>query len=179
MARILLVDGYNVIRSSHLYDYLDNPDHSGREAGLNAVREALISDVAAFSRGYYDVTIVFDGGGNPVPQPRYQNLAGIKVVFSRAGASADSVIERLAMEARERDDEVLVVSSDANLQWTVMGGKVTRMSAAGFERELKRSTSVLGDDIRSSSGSGKMTLASRIDPKVALALEAMVKGDKL
>jgi hypothetical protein len=54
--RVLIVDGYNVIRSTPPYREIASQD-------LESARVALISDVAAYAAGEWDATVVFDGGG--------------------------------------------------------------------------------------------------------------------
>jgi len=59
---IVIIDGYNVLRSSGLYDALDEADYS--HDVFNKAREALIGDVALFAHKRFEATIVFDGAGN-------------------------------------------------------------------------------------------------------------------
>lgn len=103
----------------------------------NQVREALISDIAAFAGSEYrSVTVVFDAADNAESAGKIQRIGRVKVVFSPYGSTADKVIEKLAHDAREKNYEVLVVTSDATIQDTVFGGMVTRMSANGFSNEV-------------------------------------------
>lgn len=172
---VLIVDGYNVIRNNERYAGLGADYASGE--GWNAAREALINDAAQVALGTYEhCTVVFDGAGNPNSTGEVSREAGIDVIFSPAGKSADTVIERLAHEARERGLEVVVVSSDFTIQTTVFGGGVTRMSAAGFgiDSELAES------DWRQAADEGsneRRTVADRIDADVLAQLNAMVKGE--
>jgi uncharacterized protein len=129
--RTLIIDGYNVIRQTPPYSRLAADD-------LDAARAALVSDVSAFSHGEYKATVVFDGHSNPASTGVAHDVAGVTVVFSRHGIDADAVIESLARAARERGDETTVVTSDAQTQWTVLGGSVGRMSSAEFSGELRQ-----------------------------------------
>ena len=99
--KILIVDGYNVLRSGSRYRSMRHaPDYTFEQ--YNQVREALISDVAAFAGSEYrSVTVVFDGGDNPESAGKTQRIGVVKVVFSPYGSSADKVIERPAHDARE------------------------------------------------------------------------------
>ena len=108
--KILIVDGYNVLRSGSRYRSMRHaPDYTFEK--YNQVREALISDVAAFAGSEYrSVTVVFDGGDNPESAGKTQRIGVVKVVFSPYGSSADKVIEKLAHDAREKNFEVLVVT---------------------------------------------------------------------
>jgi predicted RNA-binding protein with PIN domain len=172
--KVLLVDGYNVLRSGGAYSHLTEgmPDHT--HDAFNLARQTLVTDVATFAGREYEATIVFDGGGNPQSSGEPREVAGIRVIFSAAGTSADSVIEELARTAVERGREVLVVTSDAATQWTVFRGKVTRMSAAGFVDEMRgiRREVVEAADAQAT----KRTLADRLDPTTRAALERLARG---
>lgn len=178
--KILLVDGYNVIRSGFLYQHLaeESPDF-GQDA-YNTAREALLSDVASFAGREYAATVVFDGAGNPGSRGERVKFGTIDYLFSPHGVTADSVIEELASNAAKEGREVLVVSSDATVQWTVFGHKVVRMSATGFSEEIVGLRESLDEGTGASSHSHtiKNTLAERIDPEVAAKLERIARGEE-
>ena len=132
--KVLIVDGYNVLRSGSRYKALTGDDFT--DDAFNRKREALLNDVANYAGREYEAVVVFDGGANVYSGGETEQFGGVKIIFSPAGSSADKVIERLAHNAREREREALVISSDASIQETVFGGGVTRMSAEGFCREL-------------------------------------------
>jgi predicted RNA-binding protein with PIN domain len=172
--KVLLVDGYNVLRSGGAYAHLtaDMPDHT--HDAFNLARQTLISDVATFAGRDFEATVVFDGGGNPASTGEPRAVAGITVIFSSANTSADSVIEGLARAAAERGREVLVVTSDAATQWTVLGNKVTRMSAVGFVEEMNGIQQEIGEVAERQRG--KRTLAERLDSDIRETLERMARG---
>ena len=62
--RILIVDGFNVLRSGSRYKHIAAPTADYEDDILNRSREMLIKDVAYFAGKEYQATIVFDGGGN-------------------------------------------------------------------------------------------------------------------
>ena len=132
--KLLIVDGYNVLRSGSRYKAMDGVDYT--DDAFNRKREALLNDVATFAGNEYEAIVVFDGGANAYSSGETEQFGGVKIIFSPAGSSADRVIERLARNARDRLRETLVVSSDATIQDTVFGTCVARMSAEGFCREL-------------------------------------------
>ena len=132
--KILIVDGYNVLRSGSRYRALAGPDYT--DDAFNRAREALINDVVHYAGRDLQATIVFDGGGNRFSEGACETIGGVRVMFSPAGQSADKVIEKLAHEAREHGIETMVVTSDAAIQNTVFGEGVDRMSADGFSREV-------------------------------------------
>lgn len=170
--KVLIVDGFNVLRSGSRYKNvsLDMPDYE--HDWLNRAREMLIDDVVHFAGRDWDATIVFDGGGNVESIGEQQTIGGVKVMFSPAGTSADSVIEKLAHQARDHGREVFVVTSDATVQDTVFGSGVDRMSAEGFSIELDRyrHDAALDETIQVAQ---KRTVAGRIDPETLEKLKAL------
>jgi len=171
--KLLIVDGYNVLRSGQRYVHMRRQDDYTVEK-YNNVREALISDVAAFAGSEYRAIIVFDGADNP-ESGKTQRVGGIKIMFSPFGSSADKVIEKLAHDAREQHVEVMVVTSDASIQDAVFGGGVDRMSANGFSLEMDD----LSEDARIDSTtqvSQKNTVADRLNPDVLAKLQALRDG---
>ena len=161
-----------MLRSGSRYRSMrQQPDYTFEK--YNQVREALISDVAAFAGSeYQSVTVVFDGADNTASAGKVQRVGQVKVVFSPYGSTADKVIEKLAHDARERNFEVLVVTSDATIQDTVFGGMVTRMSANGFSNEIDD----LHDEARLEGRERtkrKATVADRLDGDVVDKLKAL------
>jgi predicted RNA-binding protein with PIN domain len=165
--RTLIVDGYNVIRQTMPYRTIAEDD-------LDASRLALISDVSAFSHGEFRATVVFDGHNNEGSDGQAHAIAGITVIFSRYGQDADSVIEQLSRTAREAGEDVVVVTSDAQTQWTVLGGRVARMSSAEFAGEIRAESAEWRDHAPAGSASGR--LEDRIDAQVRERLSRWARG---
>lgn len=168
--KMLIVDGYNVIRSGSRYVHMQYAEDYTHDR-FNRVREALISDVAAFAGSEYRAVIVFDAAENEESAGKSETIGGVRVVFSPFGSSADKVIEKLAHDARMRNIETLVVTSDATIQDTVFGGGVDRMSANGFSREMD---DLHEDDVRDAAlvTNHKSTVAQRVSPEV---LQKLIK----
>lgn len=137
---LLVVDGYNVIHADPRYERLifDRSDDPYSRDVYDAARTALIADVAAFAQGRYEPVIVFDGSGNVNPDRPNLPQAGVRIEFSPTGVSADTVIQRLCTDARERGRACSVVTSDGTIQATVMGKGVTRISARMFVGEVNQ-----------------------------------------
>lgn len=153
----IIVDGYNVLHADPTFSRLARDD-------LDGARARLVERVAGYCAGEARGTVVFDGGGNPSSDGHPHHVAGVSVIFSPSGESADSIIESLAARGRERGEAVTVVTSDAQLQWAVLGAGVVRMSSGEFlsaldlehaERSKHRSTA-----------SRRSQLADRVDPAV-------------
>lgn len=170
--KLLIVDGYNVLRSGSRYKLVsrEHPDYT--DDTFNTARERLINDVVAFAGRDWRAIIVFDGKDNEFSRGDVETIGGAQIMFSPAGQSADKVIEKLAHDARVRQIETLVVTSDATIQDTVFGGGVDRMSAEGFCHEMGMYyTEVRLDE--SPKVARKNTVAERISPDVLAKLKAL------
>lgn len=167
--RQLIVDGYNVIRSTVPYREV------ARRDDFDSARTALLRDVASFAQGDWRATVVFDGGGNPLSTGEPHELMGVTVIFSPYGMTADSVIEGLARMARTDGDVVEVVTSDAQTQWAVVGGTVARRSASEFSAELRRDEAEWRE--HASRGAGSVRIEDRIDVDVRATLERWARGE--
>lgn len=163
----LIIDGYNVIHACERYKRFAADD-------LDAARSQLVEDVAAHVTGGPSTLIVFDGGGNPASVGTPHHIAGVAVMFSPAGKSADSVIEGLARRGRERGDRVVVVTSDAAMQQTVFAGEVTRMSSAEFVRHLGQSADDWVEHAPTGSLHGR--LEDRVDRQMRATLYRWARG---
>jgi predicted RNA-binding protein with PIN domain len=106
---LYLFDGFNLL-------------HAGGYADPSALVDHLASFVAG--RGARGV-IVFDGGGEE------REVGPLSVRYAQ---HADSLLERLAAEHRERE-VVCLVSSDAAIR-TASGQEVRKATSAGFLSEL-------------------------------------------
>ena len=169
--KLLIVDGYNVLRSGQRYIHMRDVEDWTHEK-FNKVREALISDVAAFAGSEYRSTIVFDAKDNQESAGKQESIGGVRIVFSPFGVSADEVIEKMAHDARGRNVEVLVVTSDAAIQDTVFGDGVDRMSANGFGLEADSLDEDAADEQRSATRR-KATVADRLDAATLEKLKAL------
>ena len=173
--KLLIVDGYNVLRSGSRYKDIAEPDYT--DDTFNTAREALINDVINFAGKDCRAVIVFDGAKNAYSTGEAQVIGGVRIMFSPAGSSADKVIEKLAHDAREREIETLVVTSDATIQDTVFGFGVDRMSANGFSREV----AAYYEDARldeTSKVAKKNTVSARIDASTRAKLIALRDGTR-
>jgi predicted RNA-binding protein with PIN domain len=167
--KTLIIDGYNVIRRTPPYRQLAEDD-------FDAARTALVSDVAALAHGEWRATVVFDGHGNPHSDGLPHEVSGVTVVFSPFGVDADVVIEAKARTAREQGHETVVVTSDAQLQWTVMGGATTRMSADEFGSELRDADVAWRE--HAPAGERSARIEELIDPDVRDRLARWARGER-
>jgi predicted RNA-binding protein with PIN domain len=165
----LIIDGYNVIRQTAPYLEL------AVRGDLAQARDVLIGDVAAFATKDTKVTVVFDGANNPSSTGQPTAQLGIDVMFSPAGRTADSVIEKLSHEIRRKGGTVEVITSDATIQWTVMSGNVMRKSSREFGNEIREDFKEWQKDNRTHSM--RSSLDDRLSPEALAALEKLSKRD--
>ena len=125
----ILVDGYSLL---HSWPELapGQPRHSA------GARDEL---VALLTR-YHDamgtpVTIFFDGAGAPGGTPKNESGRAVEVLFSRAGQTADDLIERAAHRFQDYG-EVLVVTNDRAERDTVSGFGGSVASCENFIRQV-------------------------------------------
>jgi predicted RNA-binding protein with PIN domain len=110
--RIVLVDGYNLIKNDPALSVIE-------VRSLEAGRRALISRLlTTFNLQANDVTVVFDGSNVPLPAPSSERHGQVRVIFSRQGETADTVIKRLAAAAPP-DRQVVLLSDDRELRSAV------------------------------------------------------------
>ena len=123
--RIVLVDGYNLIRNDPVLKAIE-------ARSLDAGRRALVSRLmTTFDLGSNEITVVFDGANAPALAPASERYGQVKVVFSRQGETADTVLGRLAAAATP-GRQILLLSDDhalrdtARVHGAVVGGAADR-----------------------------------------------------
>ena len=117
MGRDILVDGYNIIKRGTSFQAIG-------ARNLAAARTQLVDQlVNRYRHTPHNVIVVFDGDG-PVEQTSYDRR--VRIIYSRHGESADSVIARLAAEARASGRDVEMFSDDMEVRQSVArhGGNV-------------------------------------------------------
>ena len=140
-ASLYLFDGFNLL-------------HAGPYSDPRELADALASFVA--TRGARGV-LVFDGAGEDV------QLGPLSVRFA---PDADTLLERLAAEHRERE-RVLLVSSDRAVLETA-GRQVAQLSSQTFFRDFEPAAH------REAPPGG---LADKLDPETRARLERLRKGE--
>jgi uncharacterized protein len=110
VGRDILVDGYNVIKRSELFQGFSPQQFA-------AARDALVTQLAhRYLHTPHRVTVVFDGNA---PHEQVSHERRIRVIYSRAGETADQVIVRLAAQAREDGRDVEIFSDDLEVRSSV------------------------------------------------------------
>ena len=137
----ILVDGYSLL---HNWPELAEgaPRHSAR------ARDELVQILTR----YHDVTgepvtIFFDGAGAPKNAPKSESSRDVEVLFSRAGQTADDMIERAAHRFQSYG-EVLVVTDDHAERDVVSGFGGSVSSCANFIRMIGAALAELQDELK-------------------------------
>jgi hypothetical protein len=137
----ILVDGYSLL---HNWPELAEgaPRHSAR------ARDELIQILTK----YHDVTrepitVFFDGAGAPPNVKKNESSRDVEVLFSRAGQTADDMIERAAHRFRDYG-EVLVVTNDNAERDMVIGFGGSASSCENFIRMIGNALAELRDELK-------------------------------
>lgn len=176
---LLIVDGYNVLHKGKRYTkhIMKGPRDLYAQDPFERAREVLVCDVASFSGSSYEPIVVFDGAGNLNPDRPPTKIAGVRVIFSEQGQSADSVIERYVREAIEAGRRVTVVTSDNTIRATAGTGGVACISADTFIHNMSHENT---SDLKEYEQSApmKLTLADRLDSQSREKLNRLLGRNK-
>ena len=173
MALHLVIDGYNLIRSS--------PSLSRQEShGLEEGREALLTRLSAYKKiKPRPITVVFDAAESFHLSTTKEQVRGIKVTYSPAGKTADQIIIKMA---RRLGSQALVVTSDRPLAQAVEAAGATAVSSSDFEDRMEmafylESKGMMDEEDEETEGclSTRKKGPSRRRPKTARHREAKLK----
>jgi len=124
-----LIDGYNMVFA---WDKL----RTQAEHSLCDARDKLIDALADYQGASGNaVTVVFDAHKVKGGPGSLVAAAGVSVIYTKEGETADNLIESLAA-VLSRDCVVRVVTSDYTEQIVSFGKGAFRMSAGEFAREI-------------------------------------------
>lgn len=119
----LLIDGYNII---HAWPDLNK---NLKTLGVDSTRSKLADIV----RVIHDIeklrlTIVFDGKGNDIEIERPTPEKTFSLLFSPSGMSADTLIERLAANAK-KNQEIIIATDDTMIALSASSSGATVISS--------------------------------------------------
>ncbi len=108
----IVIDGYNVIKNNMMFQAMGTKN-------MAEARQLLIHQLKnRYRHSQLRVIVVFDGNGKK-EQVSYDEH--IRIIFSRYGETADSVIARLTQEAQQSGRTVMMYSNDQEVRSAVMG----------------------------------------------------------
>ncbi len=171
-ARVLIVDGYNVIN-------VRKPVRESR--GLEDARRALtdrLHDYAGWSG--QRIVLVYDAWLSDRMQRSVERRGPLEVVFTMKGETADCYIERLCDELAEdvalRRVELRVATSDSIEQTIAFGRGAVRLSSRELLMEMDMASAARGPSVRSAGPRGT-TVAERLPAEIREKLERMRRGE--
>ena len=137
----ILVDGYSLLHNWPELA-LGKPRHSA------AARDELVGVL----RQYRDaigtpITVIFDGSGAPPRTPKSESSPDLEVLYSKAGQTADDVIERVAHRIQPYG-EVLVVTDDFAERDTVLSLGGMASSCQNFIQTIESTLTELQRDLK-------------------------------
>lgn len=137
----ILVDGYSLL---HQWPEIA----PGKARHSAAARDELIRRLTLYRDSIgTPITIVFDGAGQAVEASQFPSTPQLEIIYSRAGQTADQVIERISA-LMQPFGEVLAVTDDNAERDTVLslGGMASSCmnfinevenTLADFDRQMK------------------------------------------
>lgn len=135
MSRYLLVDGHSVIFNWQELCAL----HSRNSSQARDLLRRQLEDL--HDSGEWRVTLVFDGKGEKVSEEK--DPASMVVLYSQGDQTADSIIEKIVGQQKDRSNITVVTGDEAERQTIeALGAIVT--SPDWLEGELRR----CGGDVR-------------------------------
>jgi predicted RNA-binding protein with PIN domain len=137
----ILVDGYSLL---HQWPELA----PGRARHSAAARDELISIITHYQDASgTPITIFFDGSGAPPNTPKPHSSPQVEVLFSKAGQTADEMIERAAYRFKPYG-EVLAVTDDNAIRDLVIGMGGSTASCANFIRTIADAQNEIQADLK-------------------------------
>lgn len=165
-----IVDGYNVINSwPELVKFKNN---------LEEARHRLIhilSEYSAYEK--FDMVIVFDAMFTDDEEHEEKINDHFSLIFTGAGETADSRIERLSYDMVRSGKEVHVVTSDGAEQSVILGAGAYRIPSLEFRKAVKRSKKQLRKEFvgQTTPTVARLDVEERLDADTARKLDALRK----
>jgi predicted RNA-binding protein with PIN domain len=137
----ILIDGYSLLHNWPGLA-LGKPRHS------SAARAGLVHILTQYQDATgTPITIFFDGGGAPAGVPKNESTKTVEVLFSKAGQTADDMIERAAHRFQPYG-EVLAVTDDHAERETVIALGGTTASCLNFIGMVESALKELAEDVK-------------------------------
>ncbi|MDX1953589.1 MAG: NYN domain-containing protein [Verrucomicrobiota bacterium] len=137
----ILVDGYSLL---HAWPELA----PGKARFSAAARDELIHWLTQYRDATgTPITVIFDGAGAPAGISKMHSTPEMEILFSKAGHTADDLIERAAHRFAEHGP-ILVVTNDFAERDTVFAGGAHFSSCQNFIREIQITLGELHDDLK-------------------------------
>jgi len=137
----ILIDGYSLL---HQWPELA----PGASRFSAAAREALVRKLTSYRDATHTpISLFFDGSGAPPGTPKMPSNPDLEILFSKAGQTADQMIERVAFRMRPFG-EVLVVTDDYAERDTVSNFGGLACSCATFINQVEAAVGEMAVDLK-------------------------------
>lgn len=171
---MLLVDGYNMIGAWPMFSGSINLEHS-RQALID-----LLCDYAAYEG--CELILVFDGYKGKATRRTEQDIAGIRVVYTKALETADAYIERFVDEKlqnlpRGMHADLMVATSDSLEQSVILSRGAVRLSAPELYRMVTQSRQNRREAVRKVQKLKQSSFEARLSEEVRAYLEKIRRGE--
>ena len=155
----ILIDGYNLLHAWERYQgFRDNQSyrllHNWPELAPGKPRHSAPArnELVHVLTRYQDtigtpITIFFDGSGAPAGVPKHESTGQVEVLFSKAGQTADDLIER-ATHRFQPYGEVLVVTDDNAERDTVIAFGGMASSCLSFIATVEGALAEFSNDLK-------------------------------
>ena len=155
----ILIDGYNLIHAWQRYRrFGDNQTSSllhnwpelapGKPRHSAPARDELVHVLTRYQDAIgTPITIFFDGSGAPPGVPKQESAGQVEVLFSKAGQTADDLIER-ATHRFQPYGEVLVVTDDNAERDTVIAFGGMASSCLSFIATVEGALAEFSNDLK-------------------------------
>ena len=165
-----IVDGYNVINSW--------PELLKLRNNLEEARHQLIqilAEYAAYEK--YDLVIVFDAMFTDDEEHIERVNDHFLLIYTGAGETADSRIERLSYDMVRAGKEVHVVTSDGAEQSVILGAGAYRIPSLEFRKTVKRAKKQLNKEFvgHTTPTVARLDVQERLDADTVQKLDALRK----
>ncbi|WP_313991032.1 NYN domain-containing protein [uncultured Selenomonas sp.] len=166
-----LVDGYNVINAW--------PELMRLRGNLDEARDVLVhilTEYGAFEN--YEMTVVFDAFFTEDEEHTQEITPRMRVIYTGAGETADSCIERLAYTAVRAGREVHVVTSDGAEQSVILGAGAYRITSLELRRAVKKAKKLMRTEYIGTHTQplGRIEVHERLDGTTRARLEELRRG---
>ncbi len=176
---VYLIDGYNVLHQLIGHKQLgagagaatsQGVGGAGSEPDLEDARKRLLDRIASYMGRTSDRAIVVFDSHAQLLQKQESATANVEVYFGSFSHSADSIIER-EVYAISAGKNVIVVSSDYQLQKTIFRPNVIRRSSRQFVSDLQEETKRIAIFPNCTTMSHR--IEDRVDPETVDKLKAL------
>ncbi|WP_353893415.1 NYN domain-containing protein [Proteinivorax hydrogeniformans] len=166
----VVIDGYNLI----YYWY----NKQLKEVSLEELRKELVEKLQEF-QNYSGVKVILVFDAYKVRgMVKEENFDGLEVWFTKEGETADTLIEKMVYNLKQKRKRVTVVTSDYAQQQFVLGKGAIRKSSREFINDLLGVKAKIRNTITKNAEKVGNTIGGHLSPEKVKLLEKKFKNEK-